>query len=356
MRIHLPLDLRYSPTAGLVPGMQNPLVGNRAAAMQYEPLSRFPAVRTHDVDELRQRMSGLFSVRWLDLGRGAHNFDGRLNHHQMQDIGVSYARYGCSFEASLSHGHSYLRGFPIRGRGRYLLSGVEGSISRDHGIVLGPGSEVRLNYSSDFEHLILRISPERLVSTLSSLIDRPIDPPLQMTTNVRPSEALAAAQHRLIEFVAGELDRTDNPLPNVVLAELEQVLVLSFLNCNFHNYSQFLQEGAVRFVAPWQVRLAEEYIEQNWDQPITVEALAVAAKTSTRSLFYSFKKSRGVSPMTFARQIRLRHAKQMLTSAGPEASVTSIAALCGFGNPGHFARHYHSAFGEHPSATLKNAR
>jgi hypothetical protein len=110
MRIHLPLDLRYSPTAGLVPGMQNPLVGNRAAAMQYEPLSRFPAVRTHDVDELRQRMSGLFSVRWLDLGRGAHNFDGRLNHHQMQDIGVSYARYGCSFEASLSHGHSYLRG------------------------------------------------------------------------------------------------------------------------------------------------------------------------------------------------------------------------------------------------------
>jgi AraC-like DNA-binding protein len=325
--------------------------------MRYEPLARFPAVRTRDVDELRQRMSGLFSVRWLDLGRGAGNiFEGRLNHRQMQDIGVAYARYGCSFEASLSHGESYLQGFPIRGHGTYLLNGAEGDTSRGHGIVLGPSADVRLKYSPDFEHLILRINPERLVGTLRGLIDRPIDPPLQMTTNVRPVAAMAAAQHRLIEFVASELDRTDTPLPSLVLAELEQVLVLSFLNCNFHNYSHFLREDAVRFVAPWQVRAAEEYIEQNWDQPITVEALAVAAKASTRSLFYSFKKSRGVSPMTFARQVRLRHANQMLISAGPEANVTSIAAACGFSNLGHFARHYHLAFGEHPSITLKKAR
>jgi transcriptional regulator GlxA family with amidase domain len=89
---------------------------------------------------------------------------------------------------------------------------------------------------------------------------------------------------------------------------------------------------------------------------VTVEALAIVANASVRSLFYSFRKSRGVSPMTFVRQVRLRHAKEMLISAGPETSVTSVAAICGFSNLGHFAKHYYLAFGEHPSATLRSAR
>jgi transcriptional regulator GlxA family with amidase domain len=116
-----------------------------------------------------------------------------------------------------------------------------------------------------------------------------------------------------------------------------------------------LLEGSARAVAPWQVRRAENYIEQHWDQPVTVEALALVANASVRSLFYSFKKSRGLSPMAFVRQVRLHHANEMLKSAEPETSVTSVAFACGFSNLGHFARYYHAAFGEHPSATLRTA-
>src|SRR5262249_59257585 len=133
-------------------------------AMRYEPLSQFPACRTTDVDELRQRMSGLCSVRSMDLGRDARkSFEGRLNHRQMQDVGISYARYGAALAASLSHGDTYLQGFPIRGRGSYVLNGSEGGTFRSHGITCGPGTDLRLEYSSDFEHLIIRISPKRLV-------------------------------------------------------------------------------------------------------------------------------------------------------------------------------------------------
>ena len=57
--------------------------------------------------------------------------------------------------------------------------------------------------------------------------------------------------------------------------------------------------------------------------------------------------------MAFVRQVRLRHANEMLKSAGPETSVTSVAYACGFSNLGHFARYYNAAFGEHPSATLR---
>ncbi len=324
--------------------------------MRYEPLSRFPAVRTHDADEVRQRMADLFSVRSMEFGHGtSRTFTGHLNHRQLRDVGLVYARYGLPLTASLSHGNSYLQGFPLRGHGHYIFDHTEGDASRNRGISIGPGTDLRLKYSADFEHLILRIEPQRLVRTLSRLIDRPIDPPLRMSGSVSPHPVMAA-QQRLVEFIVSELDRTDAPLPDLILTELEQTLVLSYLSCNVHNYSHILGNDQVRCVAPWQARLAEQYIEQHWDQPLTIEALALATDASVRSVFYSIRKSRGVSPMVFLRQVRLRHAREMLVRAEPEASVTSVAYACGFSNLGHFARYYRAAFGERPSATLEAGR
>lgn len=60
--------------------------------------------------------------------------------------------------------------------------------------------------------------------------------------------------------------------------------------------------------------------------------------------------------MVFVRQVRLRHAKAMLSHPTPETSVTSVGFLCGFSNLGHFARNYFEAFGEHPSQTLRSHR
>lgn len=319
-------------------------------------LSRFPALRTRDVGELRQRLSGLFSVRSVDIGHGAQeDFEGHLNHRELQDVGLSYARYGSPIEVSLSHMDAYVQGFPLRGGGSFVVDGSEALVSRGRGAVGGPGAEARLKYSSDFEHLLVRIKPQRLTKKLSALIGRPVDPPLKMATDINPDSVAAAAQFRLLEFVVGELDRDDDALPSLVLAELEQALIVAFLCSNRHNYSHLL-DGQPRASAPRQVRRVEEYIEQNWDQPLTIEALALVANASVRSLFYSFKKSRGVSPMTFVKQVRMLHAKAMLTNAGTTTSVTSVAFACGFSNLGHFAKYYHDTFGERPSDTLRAAK
>ena len=323
--------------------------------MRYEPLSRYPALRTRHVEELRKQLEGLFSVWSMDFGGGEEKtFEGRLNHRQMQDVGVTYARYGAAMAVSLSQADFYLQGFPLKGGGSFVLDGAEGLVSRNFGIVGGPGADMRIKYSSDFQHLIVRIKPERLTRTLSDLLGQPVIQPLKMESSVGPIAEVAGAQRRLLEFVVRELDRDDDPLPALVLAELEQALVVSYLTCNRHNYSHLL-ERPQQAVGSSQVHRAEEYIEQNWDQPVSVEALAVVANASVRSLFYSFKKSRGVSPMAFVRQVRLRHANELLQRPGPETNVTSVAFTCGFSNLGHFARYYHSAFGEHPSATLRKA-
>ena len=106
----------------------------------------------------------------------------------------------------------------------------------------------------------------------------------------------------------------------------------------------------------WQVRRAEEYIETHWNQPITIASLARATAASARSIFYHFKNSRGQSPMSFLKQVRLEHAREMLGRSGIGRSVTDIAIECGFGNLGHFAGDYFKRFGEHPSDTLKRSK
>ena len=139
------------------------------------------------------------------------------------------------------------------------------------------------------------------------------------------------------------------------LAELEQAILVAFLCGVDHNYGRLLNarpSGA----APWQVRRVEEYIEANWDQPVAIEALAIVANASARSIFHSFREHRSYSPSNFVKQVRLRHAGEMLNRPSDETSVTSVAFDCGFGNLGHFAKDYQQAFGETPSATLNRSK
>ena len=324
-------------------------------AVGEDPLSHFPAIRTRDVDELRQRLSGLFSVRSVDLGRDTRGrFEGRLNHRAGQDIALTYARYGSPIAASLSHTDYFAQGFPLRGNGSLVVDGSEALLSRNHGIVSGPGAEMVLKYSPDFAHLILTIKPQALTKKLSGLIGRPVDPPVRILTGIRPGAEMAAAQQRLVEFTARELNRAGAQLSPLVLAELEQALIVAYLCNNGHSYSHLL-DGQPVAASPWQVRRVEEYIEHNWDQPVTIEALALVANASVRSLFYSFKRSRGMSPMAFVKQVRLRHARAMLMSSDPASNVTTVAFACGFTNLGHFAKYYYGAFGERPSDTLRTA-
>jgi AraC-like DNA-binding protein len=78
-----------------------------------------------------------------------------------------------------------------------------------------------------------------------------------------------------------------------------------FLHANRHNYRHLLEQeppGA----APSQVRRAEEYIAANWNRPIGLETLAAVTGVSASSLSRSFRKSRGYTPLQFAKQVRLR--------------------------------------------------
>jgi AraC-like DNA-binding protein len=289
-----------------------------------------------------------------DIGRPADggHLDFVVNHCRLPSLELTYVQFGVPLRIEMGHNEFFVQGFPVSGAGEVQWNRRTSAVSPSRGgVVGGPQSRASLNYDADWSSLMLKIAPSVVTQRLALLLDRPVNPPLQLTGAVRPD--IMARQRRLMLFLANELDLAGSAAPDVLVTEIEDALVVNFLLETEHNYSALLQ-GNVRAVAPWQVKRAVEYMEQHWDQPITIEVLTRITETSARSLFQLFKKTHDVSPMVYLAQVRLRHAKDMLSRPTLGTSVTRVGFMCGFSNMGHFALKYYAAFGEKPSDTLKN--
>jgi AraC-like DNA-binding protein len=242
--------------------------------------------------------------------------------------------------------------FAYRGHAEAISGRQTIDISESRSFVASPGDTFKLNYARNFDQLVLKINPAVLVSKLEALRGEHLANQLQFGPSKKRQEYNESLR-RMLLFGIERLDSTDSKFHPVAVAEFEQSVVVAFLCSTQHNYSEWLDQQSTA-AAPWQVRVAEEYIEANWDQPLTIEALAIVTGASARTIFHSFKRSRGYTPMGFVKNIRLRHANAMLATGA--TSVSDAALLCGFGNFGHFANYYRIKFGELPSQTLKRAK
>jgi AraC-like DNA-binding protein len=290
-----------------------------------------------------------------EVARGVRGFSAEGNHYGLQHIGLSYGSYGAKMRLEFFTTDFFGQQFNIGGSAQACINGSAFELTSDQSSVLSPGISLKLDYAADFQQLLLRIEPRALNQKLSALIGANTSGPLQFEPSTNFSRPEAESLRRYFLFLIGEVEREGSQIPPLVLAELEQALMVSFLCGNINNHSHLLERRPLA-AAPWQVRRAEQYIEANWDQPITIEALAIVTDASVRAVFHSFKESRGYSPMAFVKTIRLRHAREMLSAPEAKTSVTQVAYACGFGNLGHFAKDYLRSFGEHPSTTLKVAK
>ncbi len=95
---------------------------------------------------------------------------------------------------------------------------------------------------------------------------------------------------------------------------------------------------------------AEAFIAAHSGDPITLEDIAVAARTPVRTLLHGFRRFRDKSPMQHLRSVRLTQARERLLRDRTE-TVAGVALACGFSHLGRFSREYARAFGELPSET-----
>ena len=99
-----------------------------------------------------------------------------------------------------------------------------------------------------------------------------------------------------------------------------------------------------------------EWSRAHPDEPIRLQALARVAGVSSRTLEAHFMRFLGMTPLGWAREARLTHARRALLASEGRTTVTDVATDCGFSQLGRFAAQYCRRFGELPSETLRRIR
>lgn len=320
-----------------------------------QPLDAFPLVRTRNIEDLEAALARIFAKPVLEIVGRDRTLRAVQNHCQLRHIGVSYGSYGIDVRFRFPEPQIVSQIFPIRGKAEVLVDGTSVAINPDCGVAISANTTTfNMTSAADYERLILIVSAEALTTKLAAIVGHSIEAPLK----IHPVQDFARPSARILRdnfmFLVGQLN-AGRSLPSLVLDEFEQTIMTMFLHANRHNYSHLLEQEP-RDAAPAQVRLAEDYIEANWNKPMSLEAIAAATEVSIRSLFRGFRHSRGYSPSEFLRQVRLRHARELLRRPHAPATVMEIAFACGFGDLERFSRDYCRAFGERPSQTLARGK
>jgi AraC-like DNA-binding protein len=319
------------------------------------PLRRFPVFHSDDPAVMAEMLSNTVGAYDFDFRKGTRPFEVTINFLQLKQLGLVSCRHSGAAGFRLPTHDLIRQPFCISGTGHIDFDGRQFPVTREETCVVPSETDTTFAYDDELTHLTLLIGERVLETKLGAMLGMPVVRNIAFTANGNFVSPELARLRRLLEHFTAELDRDDADIPHQAMDEFEQLLLVSFLTANRHNFSHLLERGQ-RAPAPWQVRLVEDYIESNWNMPITIETLADVTGGSMRSIFKAFKQARGVTPMAFAKSVRLRHARRMLQAPDESTSVIGVAFACCFLNAGHFARYYRRAFGELPSATLANGK
>lgn len=102
------------------------------------------------------------------------------------------------------------------------------------------------------------------------------------------------------------------------------------------------------------VRQAQYYINDHYNDGITLEDIAASVGLSKYYFSRQFEKETGSSPWEFLIAVRIRNAMQMLAHGGD--SVEEIAFSCGFSSTAHFIRIFKARTNFTPGAFRRHFR
>jgi AraC-like DNA-binding protein len=96
---------------------------------------------------------------------------------------------------------------------------------------------------------------------------------------------------------------------------------------------------------PGAVRIARQYLDENFTDNVPLVDLAVIAGLSPFHLCRVFKAAVGLTPHAYVSQLRVRRAKQLLSTGLP---IAEVAVDAGFYDQAHLSRHFKRVVGLPP--------
>jgi AraC-like DNA-binding protein len=329
----------------------------RPAAARSLPLARHLLVRTSDIDEAREQVGKVFCAHKLEYLRPRRRLDMRQHVARFGNLALSYITYGT--DVSIDPGKLstfFLVHLIPTGHSEIRIGNSDLVGSSAVGAVTSSTTPLRMRWSADCAHLVLKIERAALERHLCGLLGDVATRPIEFAPELRVETGLGAAFRRQIGFVARELDRDDTLLTSPLgIAAVEQSLMTALIAAQPSNYAAALARRASP-ATPRHVMRAEELIRTHPERAITVADLSEISGVSARTLFEGFRRFHSTTPIALLRAVRLERAHADLRVAPPTENIAAIAFKWGIVHLGRFAQDYRKRFGELPSETLRRGR
>lgn len=262
-------------------------------------------MRSRSIEEVRDALARIYAKPVLTPTDGARSLDAVMNYCPMNDVRLYYRGYGADVRLEYPGSGCLMQLVPLRGRGELVFGGTTIALTPGQTVVLPADRRWQLRSSADYEQIGVGVDAETLTRKLMSMTGAAIAEPVRIEPLPGSASPMAYMLSTYIQSLVDTMSRADPaaPLPAWWVAQTEQLLMTMMLCCNRHNYSHLL-EAAVPEVAAMEVRRAENYIEANWREPITLQDVADAVGVSEFALFRSFRRHRDYTPLEFLAQVR----------------------------------------------------
>jgi AraC-like DNA-binding protein len=318
------------------------------------PLDGFPLLRSSDVGDVCTRMGRLFSPHRLEVRGDPHALQVQLNQVALRDVSVHVLRYGTEVTIDPGRrGDFYMVQLPLAGHAELHAGAKKMTLDANVLSILHPQAPTLMHWSADCTMILLQISRQAVQRRLPKL-----------HASQMPTFALAASRNdpgvgawwSMAEDMVRNLDQhasqwLAHPAAGAAMEE--------FLLTAFTTLLQPLEtaSGPTPGGRADQrcLQRAKEYIHARLDEALLLDDIAGHACVCPRTLETVFKRHESMSPLTYARHVRM-HAVHEALQRGPVRSVTDVALSYGFNHMGRFAAQYRQQFGCSPSETVRTAR
>lgn len=329
------------------PWDHSPFERNEVVVQDY--LVNHCVLKTADLDACREVAKRIWvNHRSHVIGRGRFNFT--TNHVDLNDTALTYFRYSPVHLDGDDGLGRYVVELNESGYTEHIVEGRPALVTPRQALIHSPGQRQIITMHQT-RALGLWIQPRFLDQALSQRFRR--WRPLQEWVRELPVDSGPLATLKsLCRWAAVELDDRDSGLRQSpkAIAHFERTLRTLLVNGLAAMYPW--DEPKDPAIEPRYLRLIEDWMDANIEEPIGIEDLARVAGVGVRALQAAFRRHRDCSPLAALLKRRLHRAQALLLHPLPETTVTGVALTVGHFHLGRFATRYRRAFGESPSDTL----
>jgi len=319
------------------------------------PLRRYGVLATADLEECRAHVADAYCDHRLDPVQRARRFDICHRRAVLPRVSLNYLRYGGTVAINPgSFDNFYMLEFPLSGSAQIDVDKERIVTSPGSMAILSPTARISSVWDESCEQLMVKIARPALEKYLVQMLGARLREPLTFAPFVAAETERRAGLRAFVTFLSNQMDGSPALQTNrQAMSALEEALFALMLNTLLHNYSDRLS-ARVAGIGPRHVKRVRDYIEERLEQSFTLSELVDVSEVSARTLYSSFERFVGLSPMAYVRSRRLDRVREELAAADPQhVRIADVAMKWGFSHLGRFSQEYHARFGELPSETLR---